>query len=205
MVIEIDRFKSAVSAGDGFAQSNMFVVEIPTFPFDTISMNTINLLCKSAQLPGRQILTSERTVGVKPVKQAYGYLDNDDIALSFHVMNDFKIKTFFERWQSLAYDTTTERLNYYNDYVRDVTIKVLRRDKQFPPITKTFQTVSSLFNVFLPDNDFPQSLLKSSSTVYQCQLLDAFPTTMQAIDLNNEQNGMIELNVQLSFRKWRTV
>ena len=205
MVIEIDRFKSAVSAGDGFAQSNMLVVEIPTFLFDDINMNTINLLCKSTQLPGRQILTSERTVGVKPIKQAYGYLDNEDIALSFHVMNDFKIKRFFERWQDLAYSSNQETLSYYDDYVRDVTIKVLRRDKQFPPITQTFQTVSTLFNVLAPDNTFPQSLFKSSSTVYQCQLMDAFPTTMQAIDLNNEQNGMIELNVQLSFRKWRSV
>ena len=164
MVIEIDRFKSAVSAGDGFAQSNMFVVEIPTFPFDTISMNTINLLCKNAQLPGRQILTTERTVGVRPVKQAYGYLDNEDIALSFHVMNDFKIKTFFERWQSLAYDTATESLNYYNEYVRDVTIKVLRRDKRFPPITKTFQTVSSFFaKLIISESPFSSFMIFSRS------------------------------------------
>ena len=40
--------------------------------------------------------------------------------------------------------------------------------------------------------------------VYTCILEDAFPTTVNAINLNNEQAGIVELNVQLSYRNWST-
>lgn len=194
MVIEIDRFKSAVSAGGGLSQSNLYMVELPTTGFDGITMNTLNLMCKRAQLPGKQITTAERVIGVKPIKQAYGYLDNDDLNFSFHVTNDFKVKTYFERWQTDVYNTDTESLQYHDDYVRDVKIHVLKRPRNSGNGQTTFLTA-----------DFQASSNEVANKVYSCQLIDAFPTTVQAIDLDNEQNGMIELNVQLSFRKWRTL
>jgi hypothetical protein len=40
--------------------------------------------------------------------------------------------------------------------------------------------------------------------IYTCKLEKAFPTTVNAINLNNEQNGLVELNVQLSYRNWST-
>ena len=49
------------------------------------------------------------------------------------------------------------------------------------------------------------NLLSSSNNIYTCQLLDAYPTTVNAIALNNELDGMVELNVQLSYRKWREI
>ena len=43
------------------------------------------------------------------------------------------------------------------------------------------------------------------SIVYECKLLDAFPTTMNAIELSNELDGLVQLNIQLSYRNWEKV
>jgi hypothetical protein len=39
--------------------------------------------------------------------------------------------------------------------------------------------------------------------VYGVTLLEAFPTTLNLIELNNEQNGLVEVNVQLSYSNWK--
>ena len=54
-------------------------------------------------------------------------------------------------------------------------------------------------------NSQVNSLLSSSNNIYTCQIIDAYPTTVNAINFNNELDGMVELNVQLSYRKWREI
>jgi len=41
--------------------------------------------------------------------------------------------------------------------------------------------------------------------VYKVELEDAFPTTMNSISLNNEQDGLVQLNVQMSYRNWKRI
>ena len=43
---------------------------------------------------------------------------------------------------------------------------------------------------------------KNENPVYGCTLLEAYPTTMNTIQLNNEQDGLVEINVQLSYTNW---
>ena len=43
----------------------------------------------------------------------------------------------------------------------------------------------------------------NENVIYTCKLLEAYPTTMNAIQLSDEQNGLVEINVQLSFKDWR--
>jgi len=38
--------------------------------------------------------------------------------------------------------------------------------------------------------------------VYECTLLDAFPTTMNGIEFTDEQDGLVKLTVQLSYTNW---
>jgi hypothetical protein len=42
-------------------------------------------------------------------------------------------------------------------------------------------------------------------TVYSCRLVDAFPTTISAIELNNDLDGLVQLTVQLSYTKWEPI
>ena len=45
-----------------------------------------------------------------------------------------------------------------------------------------------------------------NSVVYACKLLKAFPTTIQAIELGDDnQNQLVQLSVQLSYTDWERI
>ena len=88
--------------------------------------------------------------------------------------------------------------------------------EQFKKVTKLpnrfTSSISKSSNSFLPklsDLEIVQSFFGiqdeiNDLVVYRCKLIDAYPTTMTAIQLNNELDGVVELNVQLSYTNWET-
>ena len=68
----LDDFKALVSQKDGIARTNVFRVELPSLPGATKTQ--LNLLCKDVNLPGRQIITRERTIGIVNKKQSLLWL-----------------------------------------------------------------------------------------------------------------------------------
>jgi len=179
----IDNFKSRLT--NGLAKSNLWRVEIPTSGISNdISMETLNFMCKSIQLPGRQILTADKLVGMFNEKVAYGFAV-PDVNLNFHVTNDYTVKRFFEAWQRASVNTgstgapVTPEIGFKKDYVRDVVIRQLAPKR----------------GIAKPEYD----------PVYSCKLIDAFPTSLNAIELNNEQNGLVEVSVQLSYTDWSEI
>jgi|TARA_A100001015_G_C14921310_1_gene684438 hypothetical protein len=190
----IDQFKSLVSSKGGVARANVFRVRLPSLP-GVASSRDISLLCKDVQLPGRQILTNERRIGLQFEKVAYGYAIQD-INMTFHVMNDYGIKRYFETWQDLAVNQTSLEVGYYNDYTFQIVIDQLKKGVTLP--TYSFGNFLDLFT--------PRTVtVANDQIIYSCQLANAFPTTMNAIQLNNDQDGIVELNVQLSYKNWKQI
>lgn len=190
----IDQFKSLISAKGGVARANVFRVRLPSLP-GVASSRDISLLCKDVQLPGRQILTNERRIGLQFEKVAYGYAIQD-INMTFHVMNDYGIKRYFETWQDLAVNQTSLEVGYYNDYTFQIVIDQLKKGVTLP--TYSFGNFLDLFT--------PRTVtVANDQIIYSCQLANAFPTTMNAIQLNNDQDGIVELNVQLSYKNWKQI
>lgn len=196
MPLSVDDLKGAVRSGP--ARSNMFQVVLPALP-GLVQSDTrgLNLLCRDVQLPGRQVLSNERIIGMKQVKQAYGYAA-EDVSMTFLVTNDYGVKSYFEHWQELAANHITKELNYPTTYTHDVTINQLKHGIGFD-IPGFFDQSFSFgpFNINL-DAD----LYTDEQKIYSCKLVDAFCTTMNAIQLNNDPNGLVELNVQLSYKDW---
>ena len=169
--MRIDEFKSLVSRGGGLAQSNRFEVIVPRVTGSPLSSIDLNILCKEASLPGRQMTSVERTIGIQQQKVAYGYATTD-INLTFHLLNDYNVRNHFEIWQSLVVDQTTFEVGYYNDYVKPV--KIYQLDK-------------------------------NGNKKYGVELLEAYPTTMNAVTLNNTQDEVVELSVSLSYKNWKQI
>lgn len=175
MAYGIDDLKSLIAEQNGLASANQYRVLLPTLPNTTITPQQLNILCKSASLPGRQLMTNERQVGALGEKMAYGYAI-EDVSLTFHVTNKFDLKKYFDKWQQLVFNQDTYELGFKrgpNGYGKTVEIQQYTRKK-----------------AGLPN--------------YTVILEDAFPTTVNAIELSNELDGLIELNVQLSYTNWRT-
>ena len=204
MVSTIDQFKSLVSARGGIARPNLFRIKFPSIPGAT--SEEVNILCKDITLPGRQIMTNERRIGLQLEKIPYGYAVAD-ISVTFHVLNNYGIKEYFETWQNLAVNQQTKEIGYQSEYARNIEIEQFQKVQRLPnrfkedfdnellPRLSDIDIVQQFFNVGDQLNDL---------VVYKCKLIDAFPSTMTAIQLNNELDGVVELNVQLSYTNWET-
>lgn len=196
-MINIDAFKAYVSSKGGFARTNMWQVILPVLDGFDIATEELNVLCKDVVLPGRQILTNERMVGMKPTKQAYGFAQ-DDVSLTFHLLNDYKVKQYFDEWSSrVVSNNPPYELNYPNEYSGDVVIQQIQQGGGGGEVNLLDVTVAGI-NIDI-NGVYPK---KPSKVIYTCKLEKAFPTTINAINFNNEQNGLVELNVQLSYRNW---
>lgn len=198
-MINIDAFKAYVSSKGGFARTNMWQVILPQLSGFNFLTEELNVLCKDVVLPGQQIVTNERAVGMKPTKQAYAFLQ-DDVSLTFHLLNDYRIKEYFDNWTSkIINKDDAYSLNYPNEYSGDVYIQQIQQGGG-GGTTDLFDFNVGNLNI---DVDVTQRG-EPSKVIYTCVLENAFPTTVNAINLNNEQNGIVELNVQLSYRNWST-
>lgn len=209
MAYRIDDFKALVSRSGGFARPNMFRVFLPSLGNGT---SPLNLLCTSTELPGRQITSIEKTIGTVNRKYASGYATTD-INLTFHVMNNHAIKNYFETWQSLVHSQQSYEVNYYNNYVKPVLIQHLQRGVSFNVFKKQLgflDKVPSFLLERLPDIgpfDFSQGEIQidlgsNDTPVYTCLLEEAYPTTINAIQLGDDQDGIMQLTVSLSYKDW---
>lgn len=200
----IDQLKSLASSKLGFARSNQFLVELPTnfagsggFLGSLTTLLTsgvglgsgggdLNLLCTSATLPGKQILTHDRRIGMEFQKVAYGYAV-DDVNLTFYALNDYGTRKYFDEWRSYTLNENGHIAAYKKDYAKDVKIHQLRK-----PI-KNIGTSAGPIKV---------NIGLGGGSVYSVRLRDAFPTTVQAVELNNDLDGLVQIGVQLSYTNW---
>ena len=189
MALSVDTFKANIR--QGMAMTNLYRVILPSLP--GANSTQVNALCKAVNMPGRQILTSERQMGMKMQKVAYGYA-SDDVTLQFHLLQDYGVKTYFDTWQKLAINQDDQRANYKKEYSYDVIIQQLRKDA----------IIDLGFNVNLGIlGDFGADIITPDQVSFTCILEDAFPTTVNAIDFSNDADQMGELSVQLSYTNWR--
>jgi hypothetical protein len=200
----IDQFKSLVTQRNGIARPNLFRVKLPTLPGAT--SEELNILCKDVTIPGRQILTSNRQIGMKLEKIPYGY-SVPEVSMTFHVLNDYGVKEYFETWQSLAVNQDTYEIGYQKTFAQDVVIEQLRKVEKVPQFLRRESFSRGGISQFLPrtsdigifDTFFDIGAGLSDIVIYKCRLIDAFPTGITDIQLNNELDGIVELNIQMSY------
>jgi hypothetical protein len=206
MANSVDELKALANTKLGFARANRFLVTLPTsfgggggLLQGIIGLLTgggggasgreLNILCSSVTLPGKITLTNDRRIGMEFQKVAYGYAI-DDVSMTFYLMNDYGVKEYFDAWQNTAIPESGRKAfksNYKSQYAKSVTIHQLRQplkgfSKQVGPIR------------------FSGGI--GGGTVYSVELLDAFPVSLSAIELNNELDGLVQLTVTLAYTNW---
>lgn len=210
----IDQLKSTISSKRGIARGNVYKITLPSI--NGISSNEINLLCRAVNIPGRQIMTVERRIGNTFQKIAYGHAF-DDVNLSFLLLNDYGVRNYFEAWQSLCLNPNTLEPGYLKGpggYGFDIQIAQLKKGVGFPignfdlgvsNIPSEIQgRLPSLGPINLAQGEIDLDFITGGDIIYECQLLEAFPTTMSAVELgDDQQDSILQLNVQLSYRDWR--
>ena len=203
MANSIEDLKALANTKLGFARTNKFLVTLPTVGVGGgllagivgafggmgggASPRELNILCSNVTMPGKQILTNERRIGMEFQKVAYGYAV-DDVTMTFYLMNDYGVKDYFDSWRSTILDEEGQESNYKNEYAKTVTIHQLRQplkgfSKQLGPIR---------FNAGL-----------GGGSVYSVNLIEAFPIAASAIELNNDLDGLVQLQVTFAYTNWK--
>lgn len=185
----ISELKTSITFGGGLARTNRFKVTLPSLGGGGIAgflgQRNMDILCRSATLPGKQITTVDRRIGMEFEKVAYGYAV-DDVSITFMETGTYPIRKYFDTWRSLIIDENTETAKYKKDYAKNVQIHQLAMPL---PIGAIASRVGGI--------DVAQS-------VYVVNLIDAFPTTINSVEFNNEQDAYVETTVQLSYTNWKT-
>ena len=185
----IEDLKSKVSLKNGFAFSHHFAVELPRWAgFDG---DTMNILCKDVDMPGKQILTLDRNIGVHSEKVVNGFATTD-LNMTFYMTNDYGPKKYFDAWMSKMVNEENGSIEWKKGrdgdggFARDITIHQLSKPQ-----------ARVGFDLGILDVNF--DLLGSS--IYSVTLEDAFPITQNAINLNS-QGSIVELQVNFAYTKW---
>ncbi len=232
----IEQLKGSLISKNGMAFANQYSVELPTGVGPTqknklsgLDMRTGNLLCKSVTMPGKQISTIDRQVGIYNEKIVNGFVV-EDVTMTFYVLNDYGVKKYFDSWRKhmvgeISLDSklpipeekkdgeppTAEEVEaqerkekeikdghtmdkgavgYKDDYSGVIKIHQLRK-----PIARVGFDLGPL--------SFDFDLLGAS--IYSVELIDAFPTAVNSIELSNEANGLVEMSVTFAYTNWRVV
>ena len=222
MTASIDRIKSNINQRGGIARPNNFLVELPSLPgFDRANDN-LNILCRSATIPSKQILTTDRRIGMEFEKVAYGYAV-DDVSMSFLLTNDYYVRKYFDTWNKLIVGENNQVAAYKSNYQKRVVIHQLRNsipssstsitigDKATGLAFPFFQNIvnnvlnNAISNTInsITGTALSQSPINATLSTYSIELIDAFPTTIGQIDFNNEQDGILELTVDMSYTNFK--
>lgn len=173
-----------------------FIPSVPGLTADrTPNSRELNTLCKGASLPGKQILTVERRIGMTNETVAYGYAVAP-INLSFNMLNDYSVKTYFDEWLDLILQDgysadgkkTAQIVRYKENYALPVKIHQLRK----PQVGFSANLGPISANIGL-----------GGGSVYTVELYEAFPTTINEITFSNDLDGIVELSVTLNFTNWK--
>ena len=198
--MSINALKSLITRTGGIARQNLYQVVMPSLGDDPrLSLpSELNLLCDDATIPGRNIDTSPHTVGALTRSMPTAFTPAPgQLMLSFILLNDYGSKRYFEQWQDKVLQKSTYEIGYANEYVRDFTIYQLSKE-----VTSGYDATTRREII----NDVQNNEIidyEERSFVYAVKILNAFPKTIQAVQLNNTSNdATMKLMVEFSYTDW---
>ena len=114
-MLNVNEFKSKIIERGGILDVNRFKVILPRIEGSNLNGLDLNLFCISVDMPGRQITSQPRRIGIKEEKMADGFAV-DDVNMSFYMPADGSVKKYFETWASKAVQNLQGEIGYKVDY-----------------------------------------------------------------------------------------
>ena len=120
--MKIEKFLATLQKHSGPQRANRYDVFLPEFPGFETAGEELNNLCRSVQVPGKDINVIERKINPLTSESAGGY-DINNISLQFTETADSYVFRYFENWLNLIVDPETKLSGYKNDYAKDIRIR----------------------------------------------------------------------------------
>ena len=202
----IGRFITQVNVGEGIARANRFLVRL--FPprdvttadevgadfagFDRDSIlnsddmkRNIELMCTSAKLPHRDVLTENYVTYGPGRKMPYAYGYGSNMECMFMGDKFLRQRAFFETWQGKMHSLKTHNLQYYDNYIGSMEIYQLGQYRE-------------------ADNEHPNDNYRMT---YGVRLHEVFPETIGEIQYQSVTDDMIPMDIPVTFayRTWENI
>jgi hypothetical protein len=178
MAFNVTNFTSVI-ASKGLASSNKFEVSI-YFP-NGLSENSMNLMCESVSIEGKNInTTADRHYGITR-EVAYAAPVYNPITLSFYCTEKLEEKKKLDAWQNICVKTnnaTTKEVGtfdvgYYDDYTKNSKIIVTKLDT-------------------------------SGNSVFTFEYVEVFPKSITAIELSHGvSSGPLKVSASFQYAYWK--
>ena len=209
MGFSVDTLKGNISKSDGLAFANQWVVVLPRIAGTITDSKELSILCRNISMPDKNIMSTPREIGSRHFEVATGWMEGA-IQAQFLVLNDWGVKDYFDKWQNAVVRPNSYHTGYYKDYTGRVAVHHLKKGVAFDYDIKTkgLSNMSKLlqqFLPFLPNLNLDVDVNYGGRTTYSIVLENAWPKNIMPITLNNDLDGLIELNVLLEYRQWRRV
>ena len=213
----INRFRSMVSAAEGFYRPAKFLVvlEFPRtftnetlqgmefleyetdFNFLTETKNNLRerlfFFCDAARLPERTITDTSATSFYGPERNMARGLEFSTMDLTFMLDAELSERVVFESWQNLIVNNRTYNLNFYDEYTGRVLIYPLHENRN----ETTNSKVDGVSNY--------GSLANLTLSGYYCELIEAYPKTIAPIELSYATKDQIaRQTITFNYRYWRS-
>jgi len=203
----IGRVMGAIAQGEGFAKPNRFLVDFiapqgvnyntsaanevliyeevknSTYGFqmseETETRRGLRAFCETIEMPGRNLNTTDfRTYGPKR-EIVYGHSFSGEVTATFYTDKFLRQRSFFELWQGAAFDSGTNNVHFYDEYVGAIRIYQL--------------------GAFAAEND-------RDRISYGVHLYECFPKAINAVNYSQGANDEIQkVSVTFAFRNWQNL
>ena len=147
--------------------------------------DAMNYFASSVTVPGRRVTTSEiRDIGVSrkyATNTAFG-----DLQVTFLVTKDQYHRDFFETWMQSTASDSENRVGLYEEYTSNISVI-------------KWENASNV--VYSDPSQKGTARLNRSSAVWQ--MYGAFPYDMSEQSFDNGPSGLVKLNVNFFFERYR--
>jgi len=147
--------------------------------------DAMNYFASSVTVPGRRVTTSEiRDIGVSrkyATNTAFG-----DLQVEFLVTKDQYHRDFFETWMQSTASDAENRVGLYEEYTSNISVI-------------KWENASNV--VYSDPSNKGTARLNRSSAVWQ--MYGAFPYDMSEQSFDNGPTGLVKLNVNFFFERYR--
>ena len=132
-----NRFRVDFSLPKGIAESGVFTntnseeSEIRRFESSINRFEQVSTLCHTCTMPSREINTTAVGQWGPPHRMPLTSMYMP-VSFSFYTGYDFAIREFFEVWQAVVCNISSNTFNFYNEFTSDIRINILDQYGKVP-------------------------------------------------------------------------
>jgi hypothetical protein len=132
MKFSTDRLRGVIDGKGGLAASNRYKILLPSLAGtvkpaggtaqDLVDRRDLSDLCTAAKIPGKNIGTAERVIGMEQIKVANGF-NFQEVNLTFYMTNDYAARKYFQEWMDcIVTPTPPFEAGFHSNYAKSLTI-----------------------------------------------------------------------------------